>query len=98
MDFLIDARPVAVSANGISGTGFDHENVAYVTVHFDEGFLAHFHVNWLAPVKMRRMLIGGAQRVIVFDDTDPAGKVRGYDKGGDVDLGGRGRRRRILRS
>src|SRR5256885_6171931 len=76
MDFLIDARPVAVSANGISGAGFDHENVAYVTVHFDDGFLAHFHVNWLAPVKMRRMLIGGAQRMIVYNATEPPAEVR----------------------
>ena len=96
MDYLIDARPVAVSANGISGAGFDHENVAYVTVHFDNGFLAHFHVNWLAPVKMRQMLIGGAQRMIVYDDTDPAEKVRVYDKGVDVNVQDRETRRRIL--
>ena len=96
MDYLIDARPVAVSASGISGAGFDHENVAYVTVHFDNGFLAHFHVNWLAPVKMRRMLIGGTQRMIVYDDTDQAEKVRVYDKGVDVDVQDRETRRRIL--
>jgi predicted dehydrogenase len=42
MDYLIDARPVAVSADGTTGGGLGHENVAYVTVHFDSGFLAHF--------------------------------------------------------
>ena len=57
MDYLVDARPVAVSADGTALAGFDHENVAYVTVHFDNGFLAHFHVNWLAPVKIRQMLL-----------------------------------------
>jgi len=96
MDYLIAARPVAVSADGTAAAGFDHENVAYVTVHFDNGFLAHFHVHWLAPVKMRRMLLGGSQRMIVYDDTDPAEKVRVYDKGVDVDATDRETRRQIL--
>ncbi len=96
MDYLIDARPVAVSADGTAAAGFEHENVAYVTVHFDNGFLAHFHVNWLAPVKMRQMLLGGSQRMVVYDDTDPAEKVRVYDKGVDVDVNDRETRRRIL--
>ena len=85
MDYLIDARPVSVAAEGTAAGGFDHENVAYVTVRFDNGFLAHFHVNWLAPVKMRQMLIGGSQRMVVYDDTDPGEKVR-VDKGVDVDV------------
>jgi len=85
MDFLIDARPVAVSADGTTAGGVGHENVAYVTVHFDGGFLAHFHVNWLAPVKIRQMLLGGRQRMLVYDDTQPSEKVRVYDKGVDVD-------------
>jgi predicted dehydrogenase len=85
-----------VSADGTAAGGFGHENVAYVTAHFDNGFLAHFHVNWLAPVKMRQMLIGGSQRMVVYDDTDPAEKVRVYDKGVDVDVQDRETRRQIL--
>jgi len=96
MDYLVDDRPVAVSAHGIAAAGFDHENVAYVTVHFDRGFLAHFHVNWLAPVKIRQMLLGGSQRMVVYDDTDPAEKVRVYDKGVDVDHADRETRRQVL--
>ncbi len=96
MDYLVDDRPVAVSAHGIAAAGFDHENVAYVTVHFDRGFLAHFHVNWLAPVKMRQMLLGGSQRMVVYDDTDPAEKVRVYDKGVDVARADRETRREVL--
>src|SRR5205814_9536048 len=83
MDSLVDARPTMVSAEGTAAGGFDHENVAYVTVHFDNGFLAHFHVNWLAPVKIRQMLLGGRQRMLVYDDMDPREKVRVYDKGVD---------------
>jgi len=86
MDYLIDARPVAVSADGTAVAGYDHENIAYITVHFDTGFLAHFHVNWLAPVKIRHMLIGGSQRMLVFNDMEPSEKVLVYDKGVDLNL------------
>ena len=96
MDYLVDARPTAVSAHGIAASGFNHENVAYVTVHFDGGFLAHFHVNWLAPVKVRQMLLGGSQRMVVYDDTDAAEKVRVYDKGVDVDPQDPEARQRVL--
>jgi len=86
MDHLIDAKPVAVSADGTAVAGYDHENIAYITVHFDNGFLAHFHVNWLAPVKIRHMLIGGSQRMLVFNDMEPSEKVLVYDKGVDLNL------------
>jgi predicted dehydrogenase len=96
MDYLIDARPIAVSANGASAAGFDHENIAYVTVHFDNGFLAHFHVNWLAPVKIRQMLLGGSQRMLLYDDMDLGEKVRVYDKGVDFNVQDSETRRQIL--
>ena len=86
MDHLVDARPVAVSADGTALAGYEHENIAYITVHFDNGFLGHFHVNWLAPVKVRTMLIGGSQRMLVYDDMEPSEKVRVYDKGVDLDV------------
>jgi len=84
MDYLVDAKPVAVSADGTAVAGYAHENIAYITVHFDNGFLAHFHVNWLAPVKIRHMLIGGSQRMLVFNDMEPSEKVLVYDKGIDL--------------
>jgi predicted dehydrogenase len=96
MDYLVDARPVAVSADGTAPAGFDHENVAYVSVHFDNGFLAHVHVNWLAPVKIRQMLVGGRQRMLLYDDTEPSEKLRVYDKGVDVDIVDDQLRRQIL--
>jgi predicted dehydrogenase len=86
MDYLIDAKPVGVSADGTAVAGYEHENIAYITVHFDNGFLAHFHVNWLAPVKIRHMLIGGSQRMLVFNDMEPSEKVLVYDKGIDLNL------------
>jgi predicted dehydrogenase len=86
MDHLVEAKPVAVSADGTALAGYEHANIAYITVHFDNGFLGHFHVNWLAPVKVRTMLIGGSQRMLVYDDMEPSEKVRVYDKGVDLDI------------
>jgi predicted dehydrogenase len=43
--------------------------------------IAHFHVNWLAPVKLRRTLIGGSRKMIVYDDVEPSEKIKVYDKG-----------------
>jgi predicted dehydrogenase len=96
MDYLIDERPVAVSASGAAVAGYDHENIAYVTVHFDSGFLAHVHVNWLAPLKIRQMLLGGRQRMVVYDDLDPSDKIRVYDKGVEFDVPDDEARRQIL--
>ncbi len=96
MDYLVDERPVSVSANGSSMAGFAHENIAYITVHFANGFLGHFHVNWLAPVKIRQMLLVGRQRMLVYDDMDPREKVRVYDKGVDFSIQDYEARRQIL--
>ncbi len=96
MDYLVDARPVAVSAEGSRLAGFNHENIAYITVHFANGFLGHFHVNWLAPVKIRHMLIGGSQRMLVYNDMEPSEKVLVYDKGVDFDVADEQTRRQIL--
>jgi predicted dehydrogenase len=96
VDYLIAERPVAVSASGSGPAGYHHESIAYITLHFASGFLAHLHVNWLAPVKIRRMLIGGAQKMLTYDDMEPSEKVRVYDKGVDFDPSDDEQRRRLL--
>jgi len=81
MDYVLAARPSAVSATGISHIPGEPENVAYLTLFFETSLIAHVHVNWLAPVKIRRTLIGGAHKMIVYDDLEPSEKVKIYDKG-----------------
>ena len=78
---LIDERPRYVSAAGADHTGGGNSDVAYLTLHYDNSFIAHSHVNWLSPVKVRRILIGGSRRMLVYDDTEPSEKVRVYDRG-----------------
>jgi predicted dehydrogenase len=81
MDYVLPVRPSAVSATGISHVPNEPENVAYLTLFFDSNIIAHIHVNWLAPVKVRRTLIGGARKMIVYDDLEPSEKIKIYDKG-----------------
>lgn len=81
MDFVLPARPVAVSATGISHVPGKPENIAFLTLFFEGSLIAHIHVNWLAPVKLRRTLIGASQKMIVYDDLEASEKVKVYDKG-----------------
>lgn len=81
LDFVLPSRPVAISATGISHIQGQPENVAYMTLFFANQQIAHLHVNWLAPVKVRRTLIGGSEKMIVYDDIEPSEKIKIYDKG-----------------
>src|SRR6266850_1927038 len=81
MDYVLPSRPVAVSATGISHVPGQPENVAYMTLFFPDTQIAHVHVNWLTPVKVRHTLIGGSEKMILYDDLEPSEKVKVYDKG-----------------
>lgn len=81
MDYLIDRDPVSISATGVKHLNTPFENIAYVTVQFEGNLIAHFHLNWLAPVKVRRSLVGGSKKMVVYDDMEPSEKVKVYDKG-----------------
>jgi len=81
LNYLIPEMPTAVSATGISHVANEPQDVAYLTLFFRENLIAHIHVNWLAPVKVRRTLIGGSRKMIVYDDLEPSEKVKVYDKG-----------------
>ena len=81
LTYLITEKPDYVSAVGADHTGRGMVDVAYLTLHFANNFIAHFHVNWLSPVKVRQNLIGGSRRMVVYDDMEPSEKVRVYDRG-----------------
>jgi predicted dehydrogenase len=84
LDYVLPSKPVAISATGISHISGQPENVAYMTLFFAKQQIAHIHVNWLAPVKMRQTLIGGSEKMIVYDDIEPSEKIKVYDKGVSV--------------
>ncbi|MEQ9505799.1 MAG: Gfo/Idh/MocA family oxidoreductase [Hyphomonas sp.] len=81
LDYLFNEHPVAVSASGINHFPGTPENLAYITLFYDSGLIAHANVSWLAPVKLRQILIGGSKRMITYDDLEPSEKLKIYDKG-----------------
>jgi predicted dehydrogenase len=86
MDYLIGKEPLTLSAVGMNHFG-DHEDIAYLSMTFPGNIIAHFHVNWISPVKLRKILIGGTKLMVVYDDMEPSEKVKLYNKG--VDLNGK---------
>jgi predicted dehydrogenase len=81
LDYLLGEHPVAVSASGMNHFPGSPENLAYITLFYESGTIAHANVNWLAPVKVRQILIGGSSKMIAYDDLEPSEKVKVYDKG-----------------
>lgn len=97
MDHLLGQEPVSVTATGIKHLRTPYENIAYVTAQFDSNLIAHFHLNWLAPVKVRRTLVGGSQKMLVYDDMEASEKIKIYDRGVTQDHDP-GNRERLLTS
>jgi predicted dehydrogenase len=83
LTFLIKNKPFSVNATGISHTKNNIENIAYMTVNYEQDFIAHFNCSWTSPVKIRQTLIGGDSKMIVYNDLEPSEKVRVYDTGYD---------------
>ncbi len=81
IDFLFLHRPLAVSATGVSHVAGHCENLAYLTLFFPGQLIAHVHANWLSPVKIRQTIIGGSEKMVLWNDVDPGEKIRVYDKG-----------------
>lgn len=77
-------RPVAVSAFGADPVGAGRSCVAYLNMPLAGGGIAHTHVNWLSPVKIRMMVIGGSRRMLVWDDMSTTQRLSLYDKGVDL--------------
>jgi predicted dehydrogenase len=80
MDYLIDATPEAVVATGGNHLN-DLADMAFITVYFPGKITAHINVNWLSPVKVRTTLIGGRDKMLVWNDLEPDEKIKVYDKG-----------------
>lgn len=84
MDYLLGPTAQAVSAHGRGHFDTGMEDVAYVSVFYPDNLIAHFHVNWLSPVKMRRTVIGGSRKMLVWDDLNREEQIKIYDKGMEV--------------
>jgi len=82
--FLFGAEPVTVTAQGQAYLQKGVEDVVFAQLKFADGRMAHIHVSWFDPHKIRKMTLVGTDKMATFDDMDPAEKIRIYDKGVDV--------------
>ena len=82
--YLFDATPVSISASGQAYLQEGIEDVVFANLKFADGRMAHIHVSWLDPHKIRRVTLVGSHKMVVFDDMDASEKIRIYDKGADV--------------
>ena len=93
LNYLSDRDPLSIAATGVKHLDCLFENIAYVSAHYSGNLVAHFHLNWLAPVKIRRMLIGGSKKMVIYDDMEISEKVKVYSKGVAMNHGAEHRER-----
>ena len=86
LDFILPegCSPLAVAAHGADPIRAGQACVAYLTLQLPEGAIAHVHVNWLSPIKVRTTTIGGSNRTLVWDDLNPSQRIAVYDRGVDL--------------
>ena len=84
MDFLLGPSARAVAAHGRAHIRQGQEDVAYISVFYDDDLIAHFHVNWLSPVKIRQTIVGGSKKMLIWDDTSPDEKIKVYSRGVEI--------------
>ena len=86
IDFILPGglRPESVSAQGADPLGAGKSCIGYLTIPLEGGAIAHVHVNWLSPTKIRSMIIGGSKRTLVWDDLNPQQRLSVYDRGVDL--------------
>jgi predicted dehydrogenase len=86
LDYILPGGlvPLGVAAQGADPLGAGKSCVGYLTLPLAAGAMAHVHVNWLSPTKIRQMVIGGSERTLVWDDLNPSQRLSVYDRGVDL--------------
>jgi len=79
LDYLEPRLPFSVNATGVSHIHNGIENIAYLSVNYQHDFMAHFNCSWSSPLKIRLMLVGGDNKMLVFNDMEPTEKIKIYD-------------------
>lgn len=81
VDYLLGRIPRSLSAFGSVHANKEIEDVAYLNLDFGDGLIANFHVNWLSPVKVRSMVIGGSEQSLIYNDLDTGERIKVYNRG-----------------
>ncbi len=82
--YLLGKRPENIKVQAHAHVQPQIQDVAHLDLGFADGMNAHIHVSWLHPCKIRRVTLIGDQRMVVYDDTNPAEMIKVYNKGADV--------------
>jgi predicted dehydrogenase len=79
--YLIDEEPIEISASGRDSIIKGVPDVAFISLKFPSKIVANIELSWLAPTKMRRTVVVGSKKMLIYDDSDPVDKIKVYDKG-----------------
>ncbi|MDF1596987.1 MAG: Gfo/Idh/MocA family oxidoreductase [Acidimicrobiia bacterium] len=99
LDFILpdDVVPLGVSAQGADPLGVGHPCVGFFSLPLSNGSIAHAHVNWLSPTKVRTTTVGGSKKMLVWDDLKPAQRISVFDTGVELEpLDDQARRRTLV--
>jgi predicted dehydrogenase len=98
LDFILPAgvRVEAVAAQGADPISAGRACLGYLTLRLSSGAIAHVHVNWLSPTKIRTTIIGGSDRIVVWDDLHPTQRVSMFDRGVQLNGGLEARRDKLV--
>ncbi len=96
IDYLLGRAPRGVVATGSSRGSHGLASVAYLHLDYGDGLLASIHVNWLSPVKLRHLLVGGTRRSVLYDDLDLSEPLKVFDRGIDLAPDPAGRREALI--
>ncbi|MFH1679849.1 MAG: Gfo/Idh/MocA family oxidoreductase [Candidatus Eisenbacteria bacterium] len=81
LNYVLKSRPASVSAHAHAFIRPPVEDVAFITLRYPDDVLAHIHVSWLDPCKIRRSTFVASKKMVVYDDVETLEKIRIYDKG-----------------
>jgi predicted dehydrogenase len=83
LQYWLDEAPAAVSAVGRSCINNGIPDVAFLNLRYASGVVAELQVSWLSPVKLRRTMVVGSRKMLIYDDTENVEKVKVFDHGVD---------------
>lgn len=81
LNYILDSHPLEVAAHGHSYIRQNVEDIAYLHLEYPGSIMAHVHVSWLNPNKIREITVVGSKKMLVYDDISSLEKIRIYDKG-----------------
>lgn len=81
LGYILGTDPLRVSAHAAAYVQAGVQDVAHLMLHYPGGVLAHVHVSWLSPSKIRRFTVVGSQQMVIYDDIETTDKIRVFNRG-----------------